>query len=159
SASASARFVTWSPAPCRVRMIDTSGSTAPTTMIDLTCAVGSVGEVRFSASSSGPFAKSLTVPVPTSGASMAFFVAGTVGKPSSALDDVTVEAKSAGTSVGSVKLTVRIRKDANTLTAAERDRFLAAMGTVNNRGAGRFVDFRDMHDGRADREMHGNPGF
>jgi tyrosinase len=156
---ASARFVTWSPAPCRVRMTDASGATAPTTMIDLTCAAGSTGKVRFSNASSGPFANGLTLPVPTSGASVAFFVAGKFGSPSTALDDVTVEAKSAGTSVGSVNLTVRIRKDANTLTPAERDRFLGAMGTINNRGAGRFVDFRDMHDGRADREMHAGPGF
>jgi tyrosinase len=159
SSSDSARFVTWSAAPCRVRMTDASGATAPATMVDLTCTAGSGGEVRLSNASSGPFANSLTLPVPMSGASVTFFVKGTFGKPSSALDDVTVEAKSAGTTVGSVNLTVRIRKDANTLTPAERDRFLAAMGTINNRGAGRFVDFRDMHDGRADREMHGNPGF
>lgn len=159
NASASARFVTWSPAPCRVRMTDASGATAPTATIDLTCAAGSVGKVRFGVASSGPFSNSLTLPVPTSGASVAFFVSGIFGNPSSALDDVTVEARSAGTKVGSVNLMVRIRKDANTLTPAERDRFLAAMGTINNRGTGRFVDFRDMHDGRADREMHGNPGF
>ena len=30
STSASARFVTWSPAPCRVRMTDATGATAPT---------------------------------------------------------------------------------------------------------------------------------
>jgi tyrosinase len=140
-------------------MTDATGATSPVTAVDLSCAAGAGGEVGFSTTPTGAFTSSLTLPVPTSGASVTFFVAGTFGKPSTALDDVTVVAGSGGSTVGSVKLMVRIRKDATTLTPAERDRFLAAMGTINNRGAGRFVDFRDMHDGRADAEMHGNPGF
>jgi tyrosinase len=142
-----------------VRMTDSSGATSPTTMVDLTSTSKAGGEVGFGNTSTGAFTKSLSLPVPTSGSSVSFFVAGTFGKPSTALDDVTVVAKDGATTVGSVDLMVRIRKDANTLAPAERDRFLAAMATINNKGAGRFVDFRDMHDGRADAEMHGNPGF
>ena len=43
---------------------------------------------------------------------------------------------------------MRIRKNANTLTPGERDRFVAAFAQLNNQGAGRFADFRDMHTAR-----------
>jgi len=40
---------------------------------------------------------------------------------------------------------VRVRKNANTLTPGERDRFAAALVQLNNQGMGRFADFRDIH--------------
>jgi len=54
---------------------------------------------------------------------------------------------------------VRVRKNANTLTAGERDRFVAAFAQLNNQGLGRFADFRDMHTDLSDPEAHRNPGF
>jgi tyrosinase len=55
---------------------------------------------------------------------------------------------------------VRIRKNANALTTAERDRFLRALATLNGSGRGRYTDFRDMHvAGPPDREAHGGAGF
>jgi tyrosinase len=54
---------------------------------------------------------------------------------------------------------VRIRKNANNLSAAERNRFIAAFAQLNNQGAGRFVDFRNMHTAAASPQAHGAPGF
>jgi len=54
---------------------------------------------------------------------------------------------------------VRVRKNAQSLTPAERDRFLSAMGKLNNGGTGRFQDFRDTHVNIATGEEHGNTGF
>lgn len=54
---------------------------------------------------------------------------------------------------------VRIRKNANRLTAGERDRFVSAFARLNNQGAGRFVDFRNMHTNAGSPEAHGAPGF
>jgi len=54
---------------------------------------------------------------------------------------------------------VRIRKNAQTLPAPERDRFLAALGTLNAQGQGAYRDFRDMHTAVSILEMHGNMGF
>jgi tyrosinase len=56
-------------------------------------------------------------------------------------------------------VTVRVRKNAQTLSPAERDRFVAAFGTLNGGGAGRFTDFRDMHVLPASDEAHGDMGF
>jgi tyrosinase len=54
---------------------------------------------------------------------------------------------------------VRIRKNANNLTAGERDRLVAAFAKLNNQGAGRFTDFRDMHTNVSSPQAHGAPGF
>ena len=54
---------------------------------------------------------------------------------------------------------VRVRKNANTLTPGERDRFVAAFAQLNNQGAGRFADFRDMHTAVSSPQAHGAPGF
>ncbi len=54
---------------------------------------------------------------------------------------------------------VRIRKNANDLSNAERDRFLNAMATLNDSGMGRFTDFRDMHTRESDPEAHNDVGF
>jgi tyrosinase len=54
---------------------------------------------------------------------------------------------------------VRVRKNANALTVAERDRFVAALAQLNNQGAGRYQDFRDMHTSVSSPEAHGRPGF
>ena len=54
---------------------------------------------------------------------------------------------------------VRIRKNANTLTTAERDRFVAAFAQLNNQGLGRFADFRNMHTNVSSPQAHGAPGF
>jgi tyrosinase len=54
---------------------------------------------------------------------------------------------------------VRIRKNANMLTPGERDRFVAAFAQLNNQGAGRFADFRDMHTNVSSPQAHGLPGF
>jgi tyrosinase len=90
-----------------------------------------------------------------------FWIAGEFQKPSSNFGDAVVQATdgSSGAVLGSLAVMVRIRKDAQTLPAPERDRFLAAMGTLNARGGGPYRLFRDMHTAASNFEMHGNVGF
>jgi tyrosinase len=113
----------------------------------------------FRTGTTGPFSDSLTVPVPISGASVPFFVAGKFGRPSVNNGDVTIEARTGTTLIGSVQVMVRIRKNANTLTPGERDRFVSAFAQLNNQGAGRFTDFRDMHVEISLRQSHRAAGF
>ncbi|QND68799.1 tyrosinase family protein [Mesorhizobium loti] len=54
---------------------------------------------------------------------------------------------------------VRVRKNAVKLTAAERDRFLLAIGKLNDAGLGPFKAFRDMHVALSADEAHGFPAF
>ena len=160
STSARARFVTWAPSPCRIRVTNTSGITLPTVNVVLTgrsAATGGVIVLR--KGTTGAFSTSLTLSVPTNGTSVPFFVAGRFGRPSVNNGDVRLEARVGTTLVGAVSLMVRIRKNANGLTAGERDRFVAAFAQLNNQGAGRFADFRNMHVAASDPEAHRRPGF
>lgn len=160
SASPAARFVSWAPSPCRIRVTDPAGATTPMVNIRLsgTSAVGS-GAVRFRQNTTGAFTSTLTIAVPVAGASVPFFVAGRFGRPSVNNGDVGITARNGTAIVGDVKVMVRIRKDANRLTSAERDRFVAAFAQLNNQGAGRFTDFRDMHTNVSSPQAHGAAGF
>jgi Common central domain of tyrosinase. len=155
-----ARFVTWAPSPCRIRVTNPAGATSPNVDVQITGkSTASGGAVVFRANTTGQFSDSLTVSVPTGGSSVSFFIAGKFGQPSVNNGDVTIEARAGTTLVGSVPVMVRVRKNANTLTTDERDRFVSALAQLNNQGTGRFSDFRDMHTDVALSQAHGAPGF
>ena len=155
-----ARFLTWAPSPCRIRVTNPAGATAPAVNVQITGkSTASGGAVVFRAGATGSFSNSLTVSVPTNGNSVSFFTAGKFGSPSSSNGDVTVEARAGTTLLGSVPVMVRVRKNANNLGAAERDRFIDALARLNNQGTGRFSDFRDMHNLSGLAQAHGAPGF
>ncbi len=163
SANPNANFVTWAPSPCRIRVTDPTGATTPTVSIQITQVnVAGGGAVRFRQGTTGAFANSLTLTVPISGVSVPFFIAGRFGQPSSNLGDVRIQARVGTTLVGSVRLMVRIRKNAvsPSFTAGERSRFVSALAVLNNQGLGRFTDFREMHRVPAAlNQAHGRPGF
>lgn len=159
-ATAATRFVSWTPSPCRIRMTNPSGATSPTVNVTIAgVSSASGGVVVFRAGATGSFANSLTLSVPTNGTTVPFFVAGRFGRPSVNNGDVKIEARVGTTLVGSVSLMVRIRKNANALTAGERDRFVSAFAQLNNQGLGRFADFRNMHTDVSSPQAHGAPGF
>jgi tyrosinase len=159
SADPLARFVGWAPSPCRLRMTNPSGATSPAVQVRVTAVSAAGGGVVGFAAPGGTFSNSVTLTVPTSGASVTFFIAGRFGSPSVDNGDVTIEARVGPALVGSTSLMVRIRKNANQLTAGERDRFVAALAQLNNQGVGRFTDFRDMHTTAGSAQGHGAPGF
>jgi tyrosinase len=160
SASPDGRFVSWAQCPCRIRVTDPTGAPPPSVNLQITgVSSASGGAVVFRRNATGAFSNSLTLPVPINGTSVPFFVAGRFGRPSVNDGDVTIEARNGTTRVGTAPVTVRIRKNANRLTTGERDRFVSAFAKLNNQGAGRFADFRDMHTKLSDPEAHGGPGF
>jgi len=160
SAAADARFLTWAPSPCRIRMSNPSGATGSAVNVRIaSVSAASGGELVFRLGTTGAFASSLTVSVPVNGTSVPFFAAGRFGRPSVANGDVRIEARAGTTLVGSLPVMVRIRKNANTLTTAERDRFVAAFAQLNNQGLGRFADFRNMHTNVSSPQAHGAAGF
>lgn len=151
-------FLTWTPVKGKARLVNPTG-TAP---VSITLrGVGGGGGLRFATVRTHLGTPKLKLRLPGSGAPVPFFVAGEFGRPSVDLGDAVIQAR-AGVLLGVLgtkPVTVRIRKDAQTLSAAERDRFLGALATLNGGGAGRFRDFRDMHVNAASAEEHGNVGF
>src|SRR5688572_25388154 len=167
SASTRARFVGWAPSPCRIRVTDPTGAVSSLVEMKISSVSAATGGVViFRKGATGSFSNTLTLKVPRNGTSVPFFVAGRFGRPSVNNGDVRIEARAKltllgtpTTLVGSVKLMVRIRKNAESLTVAERDRFVAAFAQLNNQGAGRFADFRNMHTDLSSPQAHGAPGF
>jgi tyrosinase len=151
-------FLTWTPIQARARLLNPTG----TTDVAITLrSLGPAGRLRFATTRTHPGTPTLSLTLPVSGAPVTFWVAGVFGRPSVELGDTVIQARRAGSTqvLGSKPVTIRIRKNANLLTAGERDRFLAALATLNAGGTGRFRDFRDMHVFEAVREAHGNVGF
>ncbi len=160
SADPKARYVSWAPSPCRVRLSNASGATPPLVSVTLTGRSTSTGGViLFRRTATGAATASLSLQLPTDGASVPFFVSGRFGRPSIADGDVQVEVRAGSTLIGQAPLMVRIRKNANRLTPGERDRLIAAFAQLNNQGAGRFVDFRNMHTNASSPQAHGFPAF
>lgn len=151
-------FLTWTPIEAQARLVNPTGTAA--VKITLRNA-GAGGRVRFATTRTHLGTPTLSLTLPLSGAPVRFFVGGEFGRPSLELGDAVIQARGAGSLgvLGSKPVTIRIRKDAQTLTPAERDRFLAALATLNGAGTGRFRDFRDMHVFAAINEAHGNVGF
>jgi len=151
-------FLTWAPVPATAKMV--GGADGGATDVVLRSA-GSLGGLVFDTVRSDQGKSSLTLNLPNDGQPVAFFVAGEFQKPSSTFGDAVLEAsdKATGNVLGSKAVMVRIRKNAQTLPAPERDRYLAALGILNARGQGAYRDFRDMHTDETTREMHGSPGF
>ena len=160
SVSPSAQFVCWAPSRCRIRVSNPAGATTPTANVEVTgVSVAGGGAVVFRSGTTGTFSNSLTFAVPINGTSVPFFLAGKFGQPSVNNGDVKIEARVGATLVGSVQVMVRIRKNANTLTAGERNRLVSAFAQFNNQGLGRFADFRNMHTNVSSPQAHGAPGF
>lgn len=151
-------FLTWTPIEATARVLNPVGTAA----IGVTLRnAGSGGRVRFATTRTHRGTPTLALTLPIDGTPVKFFVAGEFGRPSVSLGDAIIQARRTGTStvLGRKPLTVRVRKNAQTLSPAERDRFVAAFGSLNGGGAGRFRDFRDMHVDAATNEAHGNVGF
>jgi tyrosinase len=157
--SAGENYLTWSPTAMTVRVVDGPGPGTPVS-VTLTSA-GPGGQLVFGLAPANTTQDTLSLSLPGDGTPVSCQVAGKFGHPSTAAGDAAIQAVAAGSTalLGSKTLMVRIRKNANDLTAAERDRFVAAFGTLNDRGMGPFSDFRNIHLDTTKREAHGNVGF
>jgi tyrosinase len=137
-----------------------SGANTPTVSVKIaSVSAANGGAVGFRKGTTGAFASTLALTVPIDGTTVPFFTAGKFGQPSTNNGDVKIEARVGNTLVGSVGLMVRIRKNANKLTNAERDRFIAAFAKLNNQGLGRFSDFNNMHKSPNLTQSHNAPAF
>lgn len=156
------RYLTWTPAPCELRVVDPEGATSPVA-VTLQAGAGSVAGLVFWDPAGAPSGASLSLTLPLDGSPVAFSAAGEFGRASRDDRDTTIELQGGGggggAALASVPVMVRVRKDASALTPDERDRFIAAFALLNNRGDGPFRAFRDMHVREASEEAHFEAGF
>jgi tyrosinase len=155
-----ARYLGWTPVPAQLRLVDAGNANAAVdvTVRNRTSAGG--GALVFATVPGAQPSAQLALKLPPDSTPVDLVVSGLFPRASTGDRDTTVEVvDQAGTVLGSTPVMVRIRKDATTLTTAERDRFVAAFAAFNNRGMGRFRDFRNVHTAAGDPEAHGRAGF
>ena len=161
STSLADRYLGWAPVPAQIRLADPTGASGPVPVRLRNQNPTRGGQVVSYTAIPGTEQAELALTLPADGMPVEFHLAGQFQRPSTEDGDAAVEVIDATTSqvLGITPLMVRIRKSAVTLTTAERDRFLAAFATLNDRGMGRFSDFRNVHTNAGDPEAHGNAGF
>jgi tyrosinase len=159
--TAASRYVGWAPVSAQVRLSDPTDASGPVTVSLQNQSTTQGGQVVFFSAVPGTAQDNLDLTLPLAGTPVQFFLAGRFQRPSIADRDVNVQIVNTANSqaIGTASLMVRVRKNANTLTAAERNRLLAAFATLNNAGMGRFADFRNVHSSAGDPEAHQNAGF
>jgi tyrosinase len=152
------RYVTWAPSPCSIRLTPPLGLPLPL-VVTLRNKPGVATKVQFRKTAMGAPHPTLRLQLTPGSPAASFFISGVFPRASKADGDAVVQVMRGTTVLREVPLMVRIRKNANRLTPKERDRFIAAFATLNNRGAGRFADFRSMHTAAGSPQAHGAPGF
>lgn len=155
-------FVTWRPVQILLKLVAPPPAVASVDVKVAAKSLASGGSLLFSNVLTHAGSSSIDVTLPANGQEVPIWVGGEYPVASSRYGDVSVEVrdKVSNQLLGTHDLMVRARKNADRLTTAERDRFLAALANLNGAGTGRYSDFRDMHVGGApDIEAHGGPGF
>jgi tyrosinase len=118
-----ARYVGWSPAPAQLRVIDPDGAVDPIPVrLDSPAGRTGSGRVVFAPRRDAEAADQLALALPPDGDPVAFWVLGRFQSPSRADADAQIRVLPAAgaTPLLTVPLMVRVRKNAQTLTAAER---------------------------------------
>lgn len=154
-------FVSWAPSPAKIRLTPPfSGAVSvPVTIRNQRTDVG--GQLLFYTARGADGVDELTINLPGNGSAVDLFVGGKFPHFSVENGDAVAEIVHApdATVLGSTPCMVRVRRNANKITVGERNRFLAAMGTLNASGNGRFTEFRAMHNEEVEEEAHRRSGF
>ena len=154
-------FLTWRPVEVSLKLISPVPAAGPVPVTISAKSAAGGGRLAFAQTLTHKGTPTLSVTLPATG-SAKIWVGGLFPYASAKYGDVAIEVRDGVSNalLGSHPTMVRIRKDANLLTAAERDRFLSALAALNGGGMGPYKDFRDMHvGGPPDFEAHGGPGF
>lgn len=161
-------YLTWAPTYALARLTTPMGTTQ--TVVLTNDAAGSGGELKFAAHAdpwpvgTTATAATLVLSLPGDGSWVPFMIAGRQGAPSRADNDAIVEVHlgtATGTLLSRKAMMVRVRKDANTLSADERDRFLFAWRKFRTQLGANYIRFQEMHRlaSTAGDEGHGQPAF
>lgn len=162
-------YLTWAPMYALARLTTPMTSAVNVVLTNDTPNIG--GNIRFAAhqdpwpATTTATASTLALTLPDDGSWVPFMVAGEFGTPSANDKDAIIEVhqdNTMGAELGTKALMVRIRKNANTLTAGERDRLLFAWrGFRNKIGVNNYLLIAELHRlaSTAGDEAHRQPAF
>jgi tyrosinase len=156
TADPAGRYLTWAPSQCQLRVTTPDGASSPIA-VTVRTKPGSTGRLVFRDQPAAQPSPQMAVALDPGGQPSALFVSGEFGVPSVADGDTVLEVLQGTAIVASVPVMVRIRKDAETLTAAERGLFLSALAQLNDSGVYQLI--RDCHVADSVNEAHFEDGF
>jgi tyrosinase len=161
SSKKEARYLSWAPSPCELRLTGLPLAIAGTAITVTNQSTAGGGQLVFYKQPGDPPQNSITLKAEGRSGVARFWAGGKFPQSSSADRDtsIVIAVGPARIKQLTVPVMVRVRKDANKLSRAERDRFVSALARLNNRGAGLFQTFREMHLDRTSSEAHGRSGF
>jgi tyrosinase len=158
-------YIAWSPTRAHIRIREAAGATGPVAIRLENRTPASGGQVVFYENYT-PGARgtdTLALNVNADGTTVDFHIAGKFGSPSQSEDDAVIQvvATATGAVIARKTLMIRIRKNAESMTDAERERFVAAYARANaqNDAVFSYGAFRDIHRDAGSEEAHGNMGF
>ena len=151
-------YVGYSLSACSIRITNPNQPDLQVTLKNKSTAGG--GQLKFRTGYAAAAQDTLTLTLPGNGGAVAFFIGGKFNFPSVDDQDNSLVAIETATTAGLAERTfmVRVRKNANNLTPAERDRFLTAYASLNSLPAN-YQRYLDGHNSNANSEIHGRPSF
>lgn len=150
-------YVVYTPVRCKLRLKDGQPG-APSVTIQLSNNDPLTGgQLVFYTTPTSAATSTLSVEVPGDGTFAIFYIGGKLNAASTNYNDAAVNFKFNDQSLLIVRFTVRVRKNANLLTPAERDRFLTAF--VNFVISGQYQNFLDMHNEAVSSQIHNRAAF
>lgn len=158
-------YLTWRPVRARLRQVGAPAGAGALRVRLLWTSTAGGGQLLFADRLTHQGKDAIDLTIPADGSPVEFWVGGKFGFPSSDFGDVAIEARAlqgatpVGPPLARHPLMVRVRKNANVLSAGERERFLRALATLNGQGAGIFQQFRNAHVNASSLEAHGGPAF
>ena len=161
-------YITWSPKLCRARISNPASVSSDLTMRLFNASYG--GQVDFAAGGSLTAHNTtagdpdLQLTLPADGSWVNFYIAGRFedtdffGSSSTRDKDAIIEARNVATNerLGRWAFMIRVRKNADSISIDERDRFLEALAQLNSNFG--YEEFFRRHN-VGDSEAHGGPGF
>ncbi|MCE7065272.1 tyrosinase family protein [Dyadobacter sp. CY326] len=151
-------YLGWQLCACSIRIANQPQQALNVTLKNKSTAGG--GQIRFRTTYTGAAQDTLALTLPGNGTPVNFFIGGKFGSPSvDDQDNSLVAVETASNAVLAERtFMVRVRKNSESLTTAERDIFLNAVATLNS-SAAEYQRYLDGHGDKANNEIHGRPSF
>lgn len=170
SATGDDDYLCWTPVKARARLASAPGNATTQTVTLTSESDAGGGAVQFQKFQGAPPTRdsyapspSVTIDLPADGSWRSFWVAG--DRPSSGGKDTRIVARAQdGASLGSLPVMVRVRKNADALTALEVSNLFNALRTLHDVDAGdaansQFVPYARLHRAANNNEIHKAPLF
>lgn len=150
-------YVVYTPVRCTLRLINGQPGATPVSIQLSNNNTQQGGQLVFYTDLTSVASSTLTLEVPGNGSLASFYIGGKLNATSINYNDAAINFRHNSQSLLLVRFTVRARKNANSITPLERDKFLNAF--VKLVQSGKYQKFLDMHNEAVSSQIHNRAAF